>query len=130
MDELIVIKNASLLLRLIHHLIHHVPTSLKFLTVLYLDHKWVVRLRTEPMGQAEEENLESFLWEIGEPCQLFTPLSQVMMDLELGCSPLEVMHQYSIPVISHGEPSAREVRIFQHEFIDKLENVAYPELTF
>ena len=122
------IKNASLVLRLIDHLMNHSSISLRFLTVLYLDHSWIVRLRTEPMSQDEEENLESFLWEIGDPCHLFPPLSQVLMDLELGHSPVDVMHQYGVPVISHGEPDAREVQIFQREFIDKLDGVTYPEL--
>ena len=128
MDELVVIKNASLVLRLIDHLMNHDSICLQFLTVLYLDHSWIVRIRTELISQYEEDNLESFLWEIGEPCHLFPPLSQVLMDLELGRSPVDVMHQYGIPVISHGEPSAHEVQIFQREFIDKVNGVTYPEL--
>lgn len=121
MDELFVLNNASLVLRLIHHLTNHLDIPLKFLTVLYEDSDWIIRLKSAMLPSREQEqNLEAFLLEIGEPCHPSATLSQALMDLELGRTPVEVMQQYKIVVVSHGIPSALEVEIFRRDFIARL----------
>ncbi|MEM9137080.1 MAG: hypothetical protein AAGB01_07000 [Cyanobacteria bacterium P01_F01_bin.42] len=121
MDELFALANASLVLRLIHYLNHTSPVSLQFLTVIYEDSSWLVRLKSaDRPSQSQERDLEAFLWEIGDPCNPQAILREALLDLELGQSPVAVMRQHQIVVISHGAPSALEVEIFRRDFIARL----------
>ena len=129
MDELFIFKSAKLVQRLIHHLGCNVSIPLEFMTILYQDQNWIVRLKTKPMSQREEDDLDAYLLEIGDLCYLSGDLRQALLDLELGRSAVDAMHQYGIAVISHGQPDATEVQIFQREFVEKLNSQTYPELS-
>lgn len=121
MDELFVLENASLVLRLIHHLTSNGSFPLKFLTVIHEDADWIVRLKSSRLlPRPQEKDLDAFLWEIGVPCQPSLSLTQALMDLELGRSPVEVMQQYRVVVVSHGIPSAIEVEFFRRDFMARL----------
>lgn len=121
MDELFSLENASLVLRLIDHLMENLAIPLKFFTVIYEDSNWMVRFKSlRQLPREQEKNLEAFLWEIGSPCIPSLKMSQALMDLELGRSPVDVMQRYRIVVVSHGIPSAIEVEFFRREFISLL----------
>ena len=129
MDELLIIKSAKLVQRLIHHLGCNVSIPLEFMTILYQDQNWIVRLKTKPMSQLEEDDLDAYLLEIGELCYVSSDLRQALRDLELGRSPVAAMHQYGIAIIPHGKPNETEVQIFQREFVEKLSSQTYPKLS-
>ena len=121
MDELFILKNASLVLRLVHHLTDNVSIPLDFLTVIYEDSNWIIRVKSlQPFPRDREKDLEAFLWEIGAPCAPNSVLSQALLDLELGRSPVDVMKQFRVVVVSHGLPSAIEVEIFRRDLISRL----------
>ena len=64
--------------------------------------------------------LPVLLDELGVVYRPSSRLHRVLTDLEHGYSPIEVMQQYQVAVIEHGQPDLSEIEAFRHQFIQGL----------
>jgi hypothetical protein len=118
-DYLYYLANASLTLRIAERLLTatHLP-PVKFMTVIHQIDGWVVRVKmSHPMDECQSANFTAFLNELGIPYQSGLRVSKVLQALERGKSPIEVMHQYQVAVVSHGKPNRIEIEEFRKQFV-------------
>ena len=121
MDELFALDNGSLVLRLIQYLTQQTAVRLEFVSVIYQHDYWVVRIKNKPFcSRAQEKNMEAVLWELGEPLFPDTNLYQVLTELQIGRSPVAIMQDYTLSIVSHGQPNELEVELFRRNVSSKL----------
>lgn len=121
MDHLYYLSNASLTLRIVEFLNvrNHLPLS--FLTVINRLDGWVIRVKfSRPLDDRQAGDFTAFLSELGVTYEPNARLKMALCDLENGYTPVEVMHQYQIVVVSHGRPDRIEIEAFREQFVQGL----------
>ena len=121
MDYLYYLGNVSLVLRVIQHLRRTPSLPVCFTTVIHQINGWVLRIKTVPVWtQQQQRDFQAYLSELGIPYRVDKRLQHVLQDLEAGRSPVQVMGQYQVAVIAHGDPDFTEIEAFRSEFIEGL----------
>lgn len=121
MDYLYYLGNASLVFRVVNYLRLAQALPIRFLTVIHQLNGWVVRVKTAPAcTDRQKGDFRAFLNELGIPYRADGRLKQVLHNLELGRSPVEVMRRYQVAVIAHGSPELTEIQAFREQFIQGL----------
>ncbi len=121
MDYLYYLANASLTLRVVEFLHARTLLPLSFMTVIHRLDGWVVRVKfSAPIDVKQDGDFRSFLNELGIPCDPNVRVKMALWGLENGQSPVEVMQQYQIAVISHGRPDRVEIEAFREQFVQGL----------
>lgn len=121
MDYLYYLGNASLILRVIQHLKSNRAKPIEFISVIHQLDGWVVRVMCSSQWTLSQlGDLQAFLSELGVPYKPNNRLQNVLKDLEIGFSPIEVMQRYQVAVIVHGQPDLSEVEAFRQQFIQGL----------
>ena len=121
MDYLYYLGNVSLVLRVIQHLRQTPSLPVRFTTVIHQINGWVLRIKALPVWTQDQQcDFQAFLSELGIPYCVDTRLSHALKDLESGQSPVDVMGQYQVAVIAHGDPDLTEIEAFRHQFIQGL----------
>lgn len=115
MDVVYRLANASVTVRIMHHLMtSQVP--LAFVTVLHHDDDWIIRVKSSgPLTEFDSLNFEAFLAEHGEPYQPHLRQQVALDSLEVGLSPQETLLRYQVTVLSHGIPCPEAIRTLQHQ---------------
>ena len=121
MQYLYSFANVSLILRVINRLSEMSSLPLKSLTVIYLIDRWVMGLSLGSTPEVQiEGDLIAFLQENGI---LHTPSLSVRRTLQAlgqGYPPTQVMNEYQVVVVSHGEPDPTELQEFCDRFVEGL----------
>ncbi|MCG9893784.1 MAG: hypothetical protein MH252_22260 [Thermosynechococcaceae cyanobacterium MS004] len=121
MEFLYYLGNASLALRVLKYLKNPSTEPIEFVTVVHQLDGWVLRVRCTRAWTAHRlEDFRAFLNELGVAHCPNPRLHHVLMDLEEGYSPIEVMQQYQVAVIEHGQPNLSEIEAFRQQFIQGL----------
>jgi hypothetical protein len=121
MDFLYYLGNASLALRVLQYLKDVNTQPVEFITVVHQLDGWVLRVRcTRQWSTHRLEDFRAFLNELGVAYRPNSRLHHVLTDLEYGHSPIEVMQQYQVAVIEHGQPNVSEIEAFRQQFIEGL----------
>jgi hypothetical protein len=121
MDYLYYLANASLTLRIVEFLHARTQLPLDFMTVIHRLDGWVVRVKfSQPIDDRQDGDFRSFLSELGIPYDPNIRVKMALWGLENGQSPVEVMQQYQIAVVSHGCPDRIEIEAFREQFVQGL----------
>lgn len=120
MDYLYYLGNASLVLRVIEYLKDPSTEPVEFVTVLHQLDGWVVRVVCTSWSVSRQDDLRAFLEELGVVYRPNPRLQRVLLDLENGHSPIEVMQRYKVAVIVQGQPDRSEIESFRQQFIQGL----------
>ena len=121
MDFLYYLGNASLALRVLQYLKSVNTEPVEFITVVHQLDGWIIRIRCTRQWTAHRlADFRAFLDELGVAYRPNRRLHRVLTDLEDGYSPIEVMQQYQVAVIEHGQPDLSEIEAFRQQFIQGL----------
>jgi hypothetical protein len=121
MEFLYCFANTSLTQRVLDYLLRQMKSQVESVTVIFLNDRWVVRLKLNLTVDAEHcANCWAYLNENGIPYQPITTVALALNELESGCSPIQVMNRHHISIVSHGMPQPREVDCFQETFVAGL----------
>jgi hypothetical protein len=121
MDYLYYLANASLTLRIVEFLQAQTQLPPCFMTVIHRLDGWVVRVKfASPIDDEQDGNLRAFLSELGIAHDPNVRVKMALWGLENGQSPVEVMQQYQIAVVSHGRPDRIEIEEFREQFVQGL----------
>ncbi|BAQ66456.1 hypothetical protein GM3709_3221 [Geminocystis sp. NIES-3709] len=121
MEYVYFLPNASLTLRVIDYVETMVFLKNASLTIIHQLNGWVVRIKTPyVLSKSEDVNIKAFLSELGMSFNLGVRLEMVFWSLDIGDSPIEVMRNYRVAIISHGRPNCSIIESFRQEFIKGL----------
>ncbi|KGF72305.1 hypothetical protein DO97_09330 [Neosynechococcus sphagnicola sy1] len=118
MEYLCYLANASLTLRVVEYLhsAQHLPVS--FMTVIHQIDGWVVRIKmSHALNPLQDGNFRAFMAELGISYEPGIRLQMALWGLEMGQSPISVMHNYQVAVVSHGKPDRDEIEEFRRQFV-------------
>ena len=121
MEYLYCLTNANLTLRVIAFLGQDRRLPLEAVTVLHYQECWIVRLVFKRSLCAQwAGDLEAVMLEFGHPYQPSALVHTVLQRLASGQSALDVMEQYRVSVVSHGQPAQVEIEAFRQHLVDSL----------
>ncbi|MBD2102250.1 hypothetical protein [Leptolyngbya sp. FACHB-261] len=121
MSYLYHLANASLVLRLVEYLHQNARLSVRFMSVIHQVDGWVVHIRfNQDLTVQRDGDFRALLNELGIPCQPSPRLQMALWALEVGQSPVNVMRQYQIAVVSHGQVDRQEIEEFRKQFVQGL----------
>jgi hypothetical protein len=121
MDYLYYLANASLTLRIVEFLHVRNQLPLHFMTVIHRLDGWIIRVKfAQPLDDRQAGDFVAFLNELGISYEPNIRVKMALWGLENGQSPVEVMQQYQIAVVSHGHPDRVEIEAFREQFVQGL----------
>ncbi len=121
MEYLYCLANASLTLRLVEYLHSKPQMPIGFVTVINQIDGWVVKVKmNSPLNPQQDGDLRAFLNELGIPYFPSMRVNMALSSLEAGQSPIDVMRNYQVVVVSHGRPDQEEIKAFRQQFIKGL----------
>jgi len=122
MDYLYYLGNASHTLRVFEYLnTKHSDLLVEFVTAIHQIDGWVIRVKlAQCLTAGQAGDFQAFMSELGVPYVPSAHLKMAFWGLETGQSPVDVMHQYQVAVVSHGGPNRTEVEEFREQFIQGL----------
>ena len=121
MEFIYCFANASLTQRVLIYLRAKVKVRLDCVTVIFLNDRWVVRIKLASSAEAElTEDCRAFLNENGLPYCPPHVVTLALASLDLGSSPTAVMKRRHVVIVSHGAPCPEEIRYFQERFVSGL----------
>ena len=121
MDHLYYLSNATLTLRIVEFLHVRSYLPLHFMTVIHRLDGWVIRVKfSSPLDDRLAGDFRAFLNELGIAYEPNHQVKMALRSLENGQTPVDVMHQYQIVVVSHGRPDRIEIEAFREQFVQGL----------
>lgn len=121
MEFLYCFANVSLTQRVLDYLLRQIQSHLEFVTVIFLNDRWVVRLKVDVLSEAKLcDDCCAFLNENGIPYHPPTTMFLAFKDLDAGRALTQVMNRYHIAIVSHGAPDPEEIVCFQEQFVAGL----------
>ncbi|WP_017296338.1 hypothetical protein [Geminocystis herdmanii] len=121
MEYVYFLPNASLTLRVVDYVENMAFLKGASLTILHQVNGWVVRIKTPyVLSPMDDTNVKAFLSELGTPFHVAVRLEMVFWSLDIGDSPIEVMRNYRVAIVSHGTPKSNAIESFRQEFIRGL----------
>lgn len=121
MEFLYCFANASLTQRILDYLLRQMRSHVNSVTVLFLNDRWVIRLKSDLGFEAERYNdCWAFLSEHGFPYHPPEAITLVFKVLDAGGAPTQVMNRFHVAIVSHGTPNPEEVSRFQEQFVAGL----------
>ncbi|WP_038017314.1 hypothetical protein [Synechococcus sp. PCC 7335] len=113
--------NTSLVLRLLTYLSGQAFICLDSATVIHLVDRWVVRIKLKDyLHSPQKQDFLAFLNENGTPFSLTTRVASAIAHLDAGISISEVMKQYHLVIVSHGEIQPADLTEFRTKFVQEL----------
>lgn len=117
MEYVYFLGNASLIFRVINYFETMTFLQCASLTVIHQTNGWVIRIKTPlVLSSQQDANIKAFLSEIGLQYNPGVRLDMVFWSLDIGESPVIVMGNYKVAIVSHGKPDFDRVEIFRQEF--------------
>jgi hypothetical protein len=117
-EYLYYLGNASLTLRVAEFLRSTGHPSVRFMTVIHQIDGWIVKVKmTRPLDSLHDGNFRAFLNELGIPYEPDRRVKMALQALEMGKSPIDVMHQYQVAIVAHGYPDRQEIEEFRKQFV-------------
>lgn len=117
MEYVYFLGNASLIFRVINYFETMTFLQCASLTVIHQTNGWVVRIKTPlTLSSQQDANIKAFLSEIGSQYNPGVRLDMVFWSLDIGESPVIVMGNYKVAIVSHGKPNFDRIEIFRQEF--------------
>lgn len=117
MEYLYFLPNATLILRIIYHLEKTSYLSGASITVIHQINGWVIRIQLPCHLNAQHYgDFKAFLDELGISYNPGVRLEMVFWCLDMGDSPIEVMRNYQIAIVSHGLPDSSDIEAFREQF--------------
>lgn len=121
MEYIYFIDKASLVIRLINFLIRTPKLRHCELTVVNQIDGWVIRLKAPYLlTQEQYGDLRAFLEEIGFHYRPQVRMNLVFCSLDMGDSPIQVMTDYQVAIVSYGVPDTTEIEAFRLQFSNGL----------
>jgi hypothetical protein len=121
MEYLYFLANATLTLRIIGHLEKMPYLSGASITVIHQINGWIIRIQLPlALTNQQDGDFTAFLNELGITYNPGVRMEMVFWNLDLGDSPLEVMRNYQIAIVSHGNPNSTEIEAFREQFTKGL----------
>ncbi|MGY6530450.1 MAG: hypothetical protein ACXITR_11025 [Cyanobacterium sp.] len=121
MEYIYFVDNASLVIRLINFLTQTPLLQESELTIINEIDGWVIRLKVPYLlTQLDYGNLKAFLEEIGWVYHPRVKMNLVFCSLDMGESPVKVMIDYQVAIVSYGIPSTTEIEAFRLQFAQGL----------
>ncbi|NET39454.1 MAG: hypothetical protein F6K19_47070 [Cyanothece sp. SIO1E1] len=121
MEFLYSFANASLTQRILVYLLTKVRSHLDDVTVIFLNDRWIVRLKLDSSLETEQsKDFQAFLNEHGLPYHPPLAVTLALKDLDQGDIPTLVMNRRQVVIVSHGIPNLEEIRYFQEQFVAGL----------
>lgn len=115
------LANASLTLRVIEYLRQTPPFTSASLTVIHQINGWIIRVKLKnPLNTKKQGDFLAFMHELGISYPLDTRLQMAFWCLDAGDSPLSVMRNYQLAIISHGLPGQANIEVFRQSFVEGL----------
>lgn len=117
MEYIYYLEKASLIFRVISYFETMTFLQSASLTVIHQINGWVIRIKTPLLLSSQEDaNLKAFLLELGVQYHASVRLEIVFWSLDMGDSPVTIMRNYRVAIISHGKPNFDRIEIFRQEF--------------
>lgn len=117
MEYIYYLDKATLILRVISYFETMTFLQSASLTVIHQINGWVIRIKTPlVLSSSQDANLKAFLSELGVKYHLSVHLERVFWSLDMGDSPLTIMRNYRVAIVSHGKPNFDRIEIFRQEF--------------
>ncbi len=117
MEYVYFLSNASLILRVISYFETMTFLESASLTVIHQINGWVIRIKTPMVLLSQEDgNIKAFLSELGRQYNPSVRLDMLFRSLDIGDSPVKVMRDYRVAIVSHGKPDLNRIEIFRQEF--------------
>lgn len=117
MEYVYFLSNASLILRVISYFETMTFLGSASLTVIHQINGWVIRIKTPMVLLSQEDgNIKAFLSELGRQYNPSVRLDMLFRSLDIGDSPVKVMRDYRVAIVSHGKPDLNRIEIFRQEF--------------
>ncbi|MEM6503191.1 MAG: hypothetical protein AAF685_15320 [Cyanobacteria bacterium P01_C01_bin.89] len=121
MDIFYRFANASLTLRTVERLAQLQFVTDMQVTIVHQPDGWILRLELDHMVcPLDILDLRSFLSELGEVYEPKGPLKVAFWGLDVGESPISVMRQQQVAIVSYGLPNRIDIEEFCKEFIAGL----------
>ncbi|MGL5032664.1 MAG: hypothetical protein ACRC6M_02555 [Microcystaceae cyanobacterium] len=115
------LANASLTLRVIEYLRQTRPFTSACLTVIHQINGWIIRIKLKrPLNARKQGDFLAFLHELGISYPLDNRLQMAFWCLDAGDSPVAVMRNYQLAIISHGLPAQADIEAFRQSFVEGL----------
>lgn len=113
--------NATLTLKVIEYLSDRYQIELKSVAVINLIDCWLVKIHLQDsIGINLVKNLQAVLQELGFPYQPSPLLKRALTELENGVSPIKIMNQYRIVIVTSGKPDKTEIELFREQIVERL----------
>jgi hypothetical protein len=117
-EYLYYLANASLTLRVAEYLLTSAQLPVKHMTVIHQIDGWVLKIKmSRPLDSMQGGNFRAFLNELGIPYEADLRVKMALRALEMGQSPIAVMHHYQIAIVAHGHPDKTEIEEFRKQFV-------------
>ena len=121
MEYLYFVANATLTLRIIEHLDRMSYLSGALITVIHQIDGWIIRIKLPcSLTGQEHGDFIAFLGELGIPYHPEVRMEMIFWNLDMGDSPIEVMRNYQIAIVSHGHPDCNDIEAFREQFTKGL----------
>lgn len=113
--------NTSCTLRIIEHLHNKYQSHLDSVAVINLIDRWLVKLSLKHSTSYRLiKNLQALLDEMGSVSQPSSKIRSVLVSLDRGESPTEIMNRYHVVIVAHGKPETEEIEIFRDRIVEEL----------
>jgi hypothetical protein len=121
MEYLYFLANATLTLRIIEHLEKMPYLFGSSITVIHQIDGWIIRIKLPSiLTDQQDGDFTAFLNELGIIYNPGVRMEMVFWNLDMGDSPVEVMRNYQIAIVSHGNPNSAEIEAFREQFTKGL----------
>ena len=119
-------KNVSLTQRVLTYLNDKMSLYLQAVTVVYLHDCWVIAVTLSPsLDKATQDDCQAVLQENGIVYNPHRVVVLALQALDMGQTPIMVMDDYHVAIVSHGDIQLEELTYFQSHFVSALGY--YPE---
>ncbi len=117
MEYLYCLANATLTLRVIEHLERMYYLNDSTITVIHQINGWIIRIKLEsPLSQQQQGDFRAYLNELGIVYEPSVRMEMVFWSLDMGDSPITVMRNYQVAIVSHGKPDPTDINAFKEQF--------------
>ena len=121
MEYIYFLANASLTLRVLNRLVNNQEFNHASVTVIHQINGWVIRIKIPKfLPKQQDGNLRAFLSELGVPYKTGVRMDMVFWSLDMGDSPVDVMRNYKVAIVSHGSPDLSDIEDFRQKISQGL----------
>lgn len=121
MEYIYFLPNASLTVRVLNYLVTMPQFQQACVTVIHQINGWVIRIKTPNiLSQHQDLDFRAFLSELGVVYISGIRMDMVFWSLDMKDSVIDVMRNYKVAIVSHGNPNIKNIENFTEQISQGL----------